>query len=345
MKRARTGRVVRRGFTLIELLVVIAIIAILIALLVPAVQKVRAAAALTQCQNNLKQLGLALHGYNDVNHHFPPAGKSYGLCENNSVAVYAPDPTSYNVNGLMLLLPYIEQDAIFKKWNQNAASGDFMSTTLGYAAPHVLASPTATASGNAALAANLISILICPADNGDPYITPSANYSPDLGAGIRAAHTSYEFITSARDLGFFNNWLHTTVGSRYIFGENSNTRVTDITDGLSNTFAMSEQTLKTFNGITSSWAYRSWVHVGVDPVGSWNTTFPAQGLNIWNYNNNAASKIYGQRASWYNVASMHAAGVNFLLADGSVRFIREDISVPTLTLLSQMADGQTVTLP
>ncbi len=74
-------------------------------------------------------------------------------------------------------------------------------------------------------------------------------------------------------------------------------------------------------------------------------TFPAQGLNIWNYNNNpsALNKVRGRRASWYNAASLHTGGVNFVFADGSVRFIPESISVPTLTLLSRMGDGQVIT--
>ncbi|MCI0701429.1 MAG: DUF1559 domain-containing protein, partial [Planctomycetia bacterium] len=98
-------------------------------------------------------------------------------------------------------------------------------------------------------------------------------------------------------------------------------------------------------GVTSGWSYAGWVSVGIDPVGAWNVTFPAQGLNIWNYNNNpsALNKVRGRRASWYNAASLHTGGVNFVFADGSVRFIPESISVPTLTLLSRMGDGQVIT--
>src|SRR5579872_733773 len=107
-----------RGFTLIELLVVIAIIAVLIALLVPAVQQVRESANRTQCTNNLKQLGVALHNYHDANNRFPPAGKNYGWCYEpvGSAQATATNPV-YNLNGLVLLLPYLEQEGAYNHYN------------------------------------------------------------------------------------------------------------------------------------------------------------------------------------------------------------------------------------
>ncbi len=337
----------RRGFTLIELLVVIAIIAILIALLVPAVQKVRESAARAHCQNGLKQLGIALHSYHDANGRFPPGRKNLLNAEGNSIATYQPDPVGRNIHGLVLLLPYLEQAALYQKFNLNGACGNFNASSLGYpTGGAVLANPDAVASGNAALAATVLTILLCPSDSGSPLIPPNANYSPDLGKGIQAAKTSYDFIANADGVGYYNYWLHGTAGSRTIFGENNTTRFTDITDGTSNTFAMGEQTLATYNGQTSAWAYAGWTSVGIDPVGSWNGTFPAQGLNIWNYNNNPPpNNQIGQRASWYNAASLHEQGVNFVYADGSVHFVRQDIDVISLTNLSRMADGQNIPNP
>src|SRR5262245_7689042 len=117
----------RRGaFTLIELLVVIAIIAILIALLVPAVQKVREAAARTQCINNMKQIGLALHNYHGVNKYFPPActvtnsGASGNCC---SSGYGFP-----NISGLYYLLPYLEQEGLYRQFDYTGSNGQCCNT-------------------------------------------------------------------------------------------------------------------------------------------------------------------------------------------------------------------------
>src|SRR5262245_23186304 len=126
----------RRGFTLIELLVVIAIIAVLIGLLVPAVQKVRAAAARIQCGNNFRQLGLAAHQYQDVYRTFPP-----GV----SQAQYPSAPQYRGYTLFVYLLPYVEQDNLYRQW-------DF-TTPLNNAS-----------GGTGARTATVLPLLLCPAD-------------------------------------------------------------------------------------------------------------------------------------------------------------------------------------
>jgi prepilin-type processing-associated H-X9-DG protein len=313
------------------------------------VQKIREAANRMSCTNNLKQLGLACHNYHDTNGAFPPGRKSLGNTQGAAIATYPSDPIVLNHHGLIYLLPFIEQDNLYRQFNLNAASGNFMaSQVFGYpiSPGTVLSTPDAIASGNAALAATVVKTFLCPSDGGQRTINPgSVHYSPDGTAGqVRAVKTNYDFISQAQGVNRYNWWRNASSGTQYMFGENSNTTFASVTDGTSNTMMMGEQTLELFNGVTSAWAYAGWVSVGIDPVGAWNLTYPAQGLNIWNYNNNpsALNNKRGRRASWYNAASLHPGGVNFVFADGSVRFVKETTPVRTLTLMARMADGEVI---
>jgi prepilin-type N-terminal cleavage/methylation domain-containing protein/prepilin-type processing-associated H-X9-DG protein len=345
------------GFTLVELLVVIAIIGVLVGLLLPAVQKAREAANRMSCTNNLKQLGLALHNYHEAFRRLPPGRISTGVSEGINPLVYKSDLVIYNRHGLVLLLPYLESQNLYQRLNLTAASGNFLSNMVagnpGPGPGSVLANPNAIVSINAAIAGTLITNFLCPSDNGPQTIVPSPLYSPDLGVnGIRAYKTSYDFISDSRGWMFFNWWINQVATNKYAFGENSTTKLTDITDGTSHTFLMSEQTLDTYNGVTSAWAYTGWLSIGIDPVGVQSLTVPVTGLNIWQYAGNAPR--IGARATWYTPSSQHPNGVNFLFGDGHVTFISQNINsidgprnvtvtnpngFSTLRLLTYMADG------
>jgi prepilin-type N-terminal cleavage/methylation domain-containing protein/prepilin-type processing-associated H-X9-DG protein len=320
----------RRAFTLIELLVVIAIIAVLIGLLLPAVQKVRAAAARMSCQNNLKQLGLACHSYHDANNALPPAGRGYGWCIVSGQ--YVGDPQVYNLNGLQLLLPYLEQTALDQRLNRTAAMSN---QKTGYCCSYVGNTNgslvgDATTDGNGALMVTLVSVLLCPADFGQKTQGPSDAYGP--GGGYDGAKTNYDFITSTDDF-YCNHWRVTPTSQRTMFGENSSTRLTDVSDGLSNTLMLGETTRDVYNGRCASWGYRGWVMTGIDP---------RYGINDWSFGAYITPQV-GRLGSWGRAGSLHTGGANFCFGDGSVRFIRESISVTTLTYLGYVADGNVVT--
>ena len=322
----------RFAFTLIELLVVIAIIAILIALLVPAVQKVREAAARAQCQNNLKQLGIALHSYHDARKVFPPAGKGYGWCI-VSAPTYVGDSQIYNLNGLVLLLPYLDQGPLAGQFNMNAAMSaqntGYCCSYVGNTSGTVTGNPATT---NAPLMAMQLAVLRCPSDPGAKTQGASTAYGP--AGSFDGAKTNYDFISSTNDFNC-NYWKVAPAASRNMFGENSDTRIARVTDGTSNTIAMGETTLDVYNGRCASWGYRGWVMTGIDL---------RAGINDWSFSA-APSTVVGRLGSWGRAGSLHTGGANFLFADSTVRFIDQNTNLTTLAQLGYMADGNSVNLP
>ncbi len=316
------------GFTLIELLVVIAIIAILIALLLPAVQQAREAARRTQCKNNLKQYGLALHNYHDVHNAFP-IGANYDGNWNNG-------PVGWQVR----ILPFTEQVGLYNLMNfKGGATGPFgvdlvlpdgkalRQKEVPYSKCPSDASPSpdgnwAQASYGGSMGANRV-----PSANGacNPFLTPNVHY-PDPGGQVDHGNT-----TSLTQIsGMFGRVLNEKIGMR------------DVTDGTTNTIFVGEILPSCndhgggwwhFNGMANGHAS---VHVPINMKTTCNAPYKPQ-----------TSEFPGCEAqsNWnlsWGFRSSHVGGAQFLLVDGSVRFISQNIDYNTYQRLGRRNDGQVI---
>lgn len=286
----RCATPVRRGFTLIELLVVITIIAMLIALLLPAVQSAREAARRVQCVNNLKQLALAAANYHDVNGMLP--GTSYAAA---------------NLGQFFRLLPHLEQPQVY-----NAAN--FSRQVLH---PE-----------NVTIAGITISGLMCPSDTGLSSVPIDASQWIAVPPGAwRQSFSSYGCSTGTwalnLDKGNSQYSLRYANMNGVIFNE-STIRLTEITDGTSNTMLFPEHAhgvLVNNATITSGlkWPPSDYQWWQVGPFGGTQveTLYPPNGHKKF-------GSVIGDYAT-RNSASFHPGGVNVALCDGSVRFIKETI--------------------
>ena len=316
----------RSGFTLIELLVVIAIIAVLIGLLLPAVQKVREAANRMQCANNLKQLGLAVHSYLDVNQALPPSrlDKGGGLA------------------WTVLILPFIEQENFYRRWNPkrwyydqgaNQAEGDeIRGTSL-----KVFLCPTRRSPGQApttSITGDKPTLLWIggrqhyPGALGDYACSVgndiAADYEGNGGNGIMVVAKPpwrYERATPPRILAPWS----------------SQTAIKDVTDGLSNTLLFGEKhivpgTFGMNRPASLTWEFGDGsIYNGDHP---WVVSRPAgQGHLLALY---PTAQFAGQFGSW------HPGVCQFVLGDGSVRALQNSINGTTLGNLSQRNDGRPV---
>jgi prepilin-type N-terminal cleavage/methylation domain-containing protein len=332
----------RRAFTLVELLVVIAIIGVLVALLLPAVQSARESARRMSCSNNLKQLGLALHNYHDTFQRFPPAGLNYGWCKNPAAATGLPANRILNVNGFTLMLPFIEQTAMAGSYQNIAAASNVTVGNESCCGPTTATEPLAAGgvpTVNANILGTRLKIFLCPSDPQSP-LAPSTTdiYSIGYNKGNlgRGARTSYDF--SSRLAYNCKQWqLDANLATRRMFGENSTTRFSDVTDGTSNTVAFCESTLDTDNGETTTWGYRGWVMIGTD--------LGASTINNWIYNNDPARRKVGRVGSWGWPGSLHPSGCMVTMGDGAVRFVPQNTDSVTRNNMAAMADGLSVTLP
>jgi prepilin-type N-terminal cleavage/methylation domain-containing protein/prepilin-type processing-associated H-X9-DG protein len=351
----------KRAFTLIELLVVIAIIAVLVGLLLPAVQKVREAAARMSCQNNLHQIGLALQNYHDVAGKFPPAKINSGSAQDPTQNFYKNDPSTltgrkwsnglpvakvYSHTGFTLLLPYIEQDNLYKQYNFALPSTH--ESWDGYANAHIpndLANfPTGmVGTSNEQVVGTLVKTYVCPSDE---YPPPLDNYS------LSGGYWAYSGSNQRRSNYLFNCYYATdytssyTPSSRYAgaFGTNGAASLSTIHDGTSNTIAVGEsrqQQCSSYFGPRWGAGVHTAVH-GYAPDYRFAINYPAGSDKSLCY----TTDPFRQRLQYaWGFGSWHPGGANFVFCDGSVHYLPDAMSFPVFQGLCSINGGEVVSLP
>ena len=327
-----------RGFTLIELLVVIAIIAVLIALLLPAVQSAREAARRIQCTNNLKQIGLGMHGYHDTLNRFPSA-LTY-------VAGSADVPTGVG-SPYAAILPYLEQKNL----------QDLLDPTQ----PWYLVSPT--------VAQMTVNLFLCPSDPGPRVYSYPFLQALNLPVGATFGSDSYGLSKGFSDALCLSAGFGppSVTGESGMFDFNAFRRIAEITDGTSNTFLMGEaaggypichgigcNTQSAGNIGVHTWlvgghSQPGWVQAGF--VYSGNKCSTVEPLNKKVVTDsvhdvpatfNCTPSFRGGPHWVTNFRSFHPGGANFLFVDGSVRFIKESIDMKPYRALSTIQGGEIV---
>ncbi|WP_373653357.1 DUF1559 domain-containing protein [Schlesneria sp. DSM 10557] len=330
------------GFTLIELLVVIAIIAVLIALLLPAVQQAREAARRTQCKNNLKQIGLALHNYEGTFGRFPAALWGASISTEATQATN----TSFQDDGLgwmVSILPYIDQANLYNRINPQGYPGvvSDVPTRERYYGAGALRVP----GGETVLPAYL-----CPS-SALPTTVPASWQIPGSqlvgGGSIPPRNPAI--------VGYATSSYKTAGGSCY--GDDSimhkqweggGKAFRDVTDGLSNTIAVAESTYVTSTTsaasrrTTAPTAFNDWpIWIGA-PGGGNDETVRTNGRtnSPINATVNFSTMYFANNDD--NAFSYHTGGAQFTLCDGSVRFVSENVAIEILCNLYSVRDGNTI---
>jgi prepilin-type N-terminal cleavage/methylation domain-containing protein/prepilin-type processing-associated H-X9-DG protein len=310
MTRSFPTRVRRTAFTLIELLVVIAIIAILMALLLPAVQKVRAAAARAQCQNNLKQLGLGLHNYHDTRKTFPPG---------NTTVPNVPMNLAAGTCWTALVLPYIEQGNLAKSYN-TAIAWD-----VGVNIP-VLQTP--------------VTLFVCPSNPLGTH-TDTVNYTFAPYVGDYQSLNEIKFFVG---INCFNLPATTAKGNPLLAGAMTwdfPTSLVEITDGTSSTILLAEDAGRP--NLYGAGGTLIASGAGVATNGAWGDPGAPYSIDGANTNGTIPGTCPINCSSNNEIYSFHTGGVNVVFADGSVHFLQDTMNLCVVAALTTKCGGEVVT--
>jgi prepilin-type N-terminal cleavage/methylation domain-containing protein len=326
----------RRGFTLIELLVVIAIIAILIALLVPAVQKVRESAARIQCTNNLKQMGIACHAYHDANKFFPPSRDllSYPgeLPELQTANAEEPDDDEAAcVNWAILLLPYLDNQNLYNLWNQtynplgglNTKSGAGGGNGYGYG---YVDQPAAAQQG-------IEPVYYCPSrrqpGSGPIFSLATAGYASSASGSYPGALGDYAGCVGTTGYDTFDPNTYIPCNGFFRLGvQGIGIKLALVIDGLSNTIIIGDKQVTQGKFGYAPLDCSIWDSDNLDCF------CRGAGLNL-----PLATSIKDTAAKF---GSYHPGAVLFLFGDGSVQPIAVTVSPQILDYLANVADGNVV---
>ena len=329
----------QKGFTLVELLVVIAIIGILVGLLLPAVQAAREAARRMQCQNNLKQLGLAAHNFESSVKRYPPGFVGANNIAWGGVAGMQLDRRTY-IGHLVFLFPHLEINQLYGQWEvkrQIAPDSDANSVTSTPEKLRYIFWGNTPAVWNEAQ--YRISSFLCPSD--DPYSNVAAgnftgvilatfnNGTPDNGTMVSVGYSETNPTNLGRTnyLGSAGRFGQSGVARldpfKGIFFNNSKTKHGNITDGTSNTFMFGE--------ITGGFA---------DPIRGTGRNYShtwVTGPQVTEFHNPNYGTQNGKY--WYTFDSNHTGMIHFCLADGSVRPVMRSMDYVAFQNMSSMAEG------